>query len=65
VADPAKIIEQANKSADAEKSLSDLGGSAAPSPKSPEDVAAMSATEFEAWLTKNGAKGFKRLMAGA
>lgn len=62
-ADPAKVIEQANKNADAEKSLSQLGGSANPGPKTAEDVAAMSPDDFEKWLTKNP-KGFKRLFGG-
>jgi hypothetical protein len=62
--DPAKVIADANKGKDAEVSLSTMGGSAAPGPKSAEDVAAMSPTEFEAWLAKNGEKGFRRLMGG-
>jgi hypothetical protein len=59
--DPAKVIEQANKGADAEKSLSAMGGSAASGPKSAEEVASMSDSDFAAWLEKNP-KGFKRLM---
>jgi len=62
--DQTKVIADANKGADAEKSLSAMGGSAAPGPKSAEEVASMSDSDFAAWLEKNP-KGFKRLMAGA
>lgn len=49
----------------AEFSLSSMGGGAHSGPRTPEDVAYMSAAEFEAWLTRNGSRGFKRLMGGA
>src|SRR5262245_12462175 len=49
---------------DAEFSLSSMGGGAHSGPRTPEDVAHMSASEFESWLTRNGSRGFKRLMGG-
>ena len=49
---------------DAEFSLSSMGGGANSGPRTPEDVAHMSAAEFESWLTRNGSRGFKRLMGG-
>jgi hypothetical protein len=49
----------------AEFSLSSMGGGAHSGPRTPEDVAHMSTGEFEAWLTRNGSRGFKRLMGGA
>jgi hypothetical protein len=52
------------RKSDAEFSLSSMGGGAQSGPRTPEDVAHMSAAEFEAWLTRNGSRGFKRLMGG-
>lgn len=52
------------RKSDAEFSLSSMGGGAQSGPRTPEDVAHMSAAEFEAWLTRNGSRGFRRLMGG-
>ena len=52
------------RKSDAEFSLSSMGGGAHSGPRTPEDVAHMTAAEFEAWLTRNGSRGFKRLMGG-
>lgn len=63
--DPGAAIEKIAANADAEFSLSNMGGApASKGPKSAEDVSNMSANEFEAWLEKNGDAGFKRLMGG-
>lgn len=65
-ADPAEAIAKIAANADAELSLSNVGGGAPnkTGPKSAEDVSNMSPAEFEAWLSKNGDAGFKRLMGG-
>lgn len=58
-------IEKLAKAIEGETSLSQAGGSAPKANKTLQDVADMSGDEFEAWLSKAGEKGFKRMMAGA
>lgn len=64
-ADPGKAIAALAGKIEAETTLSGTGGGAAKTAKSAEDIASMSAEEFEAWYAKAGDKGFKRAMSGA
>lgn len=48
-----------------EVSLSSASGRAGGGHKTAEDIAAMTADEFEAWFAKAGDRGFKRVMQGA
>lgn len=66
-ANPGAEIENLNKNQPAELSLSNMGGGAAnkSGPKTAEDVANMSATEFDSWFKSAGDAGFRRIMGGA
>lgn len=64
-ADPGAAIEKIAKNADAEISLSNMGG--APASKgaaTAEDIANMSPADFDAWFKKHGENGFRRLAGG-
>lgn len=54
-------VEKLAQDIDAETSLSSTGGSRPGTGLTPKDIADMSPDAFEAWYTKHGAAGFKRL----
>jgi hypothetical protein len=60
--DPAASeVAKLAKDIDAETSLSSAGGSRPGTGPTPKDIADMTPEAFEAWYTKHGAAGFKRL----
>lgn len=59
--DDGKTVETLAKNLEAETSLSGVGGSKPGGATTAQDVANMSPDEFDRWLTKHGAAGFKRL----
>lgn len=60
--DNAQSVEKLAAAISGETSLSTAGGGKPAGTKGVEDIAAMSESEFAAWLDKNGSKGFKNLM---